>query len=130
MIAQLTEARDKAQSALAEAEIALIEATASAYALREEARRLDAAVAALSGEPSALIEPQEAPKGRIDADLTPEEFDKARLKRQKAKKAELDANNPYANIKCTGCGRKGRISEAFTENGARMLVCRCGNQMF
>ena len=132
MLTQLTKARDAAQSASAEADIALIEATASADALREEARKLNAAVAALSGEPSAQIEPQapkEAREGRLDADLSPEEFEKARLKRQKAKEAEENANNPYSNLKCTGCGRKGRISEVFTENGTRMLECRCGNQM-
>ena len=125
MLTQLTKARDAAQSASAEADIALIEATASADALREEARKLSAAVAALSGEPSALIEPQRPET----ADLSPEEFEKARLKRQKAKEAEENANNPYSNLKCTGCGRKGRISEVFTENGTRMLECRCGNQM-
>lgn len=125
MLTALTKARDAAQSASAEADIALIEATASADALREEARKLSAAVAALSGEPSALIEPQ----GTKKPSTSPEEFDKVRKARQKAKEAEENANNPYSNLKCTGCGRKGRISEVFTENGTRMLECRCGNQM-
>ncbi len=128
MLTELTKARDAAQSASAEADIALIEATASADALREEARKLIAAVAALSGEPSAQIEPQATKRPEM-ADLSPEEFEKERKKRQKARQKELDAENPYFNLKCTGCGVKGRIFETLTKNGGRMLECKCGNQM-
>ena len=146
MLDQLTEARDKAQNELAQAEIALMQSTAAAEVLREEVRRLSAAVAALSGEkapadPSGRTDddviPEEAPQGDIH-EMTPEEFDAERKRKQRQRQKELDAenlaNNPYALVPCGGCGTKGSLRDSFitAPSGAqvRMLVCsKCNNQI-
>ncbi len=152
MLEALTEARNRAQTELASAEIVLLEASAAAGTLREEVDRLKAAVAALSGEapaePPVLLYDLTAPeKGlmsseefdrRSTAELSPEEFDKQRIARQKAAKkarlAEEEANNPLFHLKCSGCGRSGKIFETMMQapSGAtiRMMVCAgCNNQM-
>lgn len=111
----LTDEQNAAQSELAEAEIALLEATARAEAARRAAARLAAAVAAMNGEspPPAAPRQEAAPK-------------------PKPKPAESD--NPLAHAKCAGCGLKGTLVESLrtTPGGAvvRMLECRkCGNQV-
>ena len=128
------EALELAQSESAEAEIALIEASARAEVTRESVMRLESAVAALSGElPPAA--PKTSPE-RVESatkDLSPEEFDKQRKQRQRARQKELDAQNPLAHIKCSGCGRKGTLVDSMIQapSGAtiRMLICgKCGNQ--
>ena len=128
-------ALELAQSELAEAEIALIEASAKAEVARESAARLESAVAALSGEPPPAAATYEAAvaKGRGEPELSPEEFDKQRKKRQRARQKELDAQNPLAHIKCSGCGRKGKMTDSIIQapSGAqvRMMICgSCGNQ--
>lgn len=142
MLAQLTQARDKAQAELAEAEIALMEATAAADALREEERKLSAAVAALSGEPppaalEAATPPatpaESAPAGDIH-EMSPEEFEAQRKRKQRQREKELQAQSPYAEVPCGGCGTKGSLQDSFVTapSGAqlRMLVCtKCNNQM-
>ena len=147
----LKQACGKAQSEMALAELQLAEATAKADALRTEAARLEAAVAALTGEPppaaySAPIEvatPETTPTppnttptpGREDtAEMTKEEFDAHRRQRQAQKRKEEQANNPYAHIKCSGCGSQGTMGETIMQapSGApvRMMVCgSCGNQL-
>jgi outer membrane murein-binding lipoprotein Lpp len=129
MLKELTEARDTAQNALAEAEIALIEANASADVLRVDAQRLNAAVAALNGD----FASQNTPIDPVLPALSSEEFDTARKKRQAAKEKEEQANNPLAHIKCTGCGVRGNLQEQIMTGGAgnpiRMMVCSCGNQI-
>ena len=155
MLSQLTEARDKVQTELAGAEIVLLEATANAGALREEARRLEAAVAVLSGEPPAaapisvvaqeveqLSDTQQVdgspPSRTTMQELSPEEFDAERKRtqrqRDKERKAEELANNPLAHIKCSGCGRTGTMQDTVMQapSGAtvRMMVCyKCNNQV-
>ena len=132
---------ERAQSELAEAEIALIEASAKAEVARDSAARLESAVAALSGDLPPSVAPHSAQvayetavaENRGVADLTPEEFDKQRKKRQRAREKELEAQNPLAHIKCSGCGRKGKMTDSIIQapSGAsvRMMICgSCGNQ--
>lgn len=102
----LQEALDSAQSELAAAEVALLEATARANSARESAARLESAVAALNGS-----SPPPAAKPR-----------------------KKDSNNPLADVKCQGCGSIGKMAEqvvaAPSGTTVRMLVCgNCGNQV-
>lgn len=141
---------DAAQSELAQAEILLLEAKADAESLREKTARLKAAVAALNGEspptaaPSDRVKEQpvsETATGTPDGtphdprdDMTPEEFDADRKRRQRAKEKAQKENNPLAHLKCTGCGQGGHMVEAFLASPSgvpvRMLVCgKCGNQV-
>ena len=128
-------ALELAQSELAAAEIALIEASAKAETARESAARLESAVAALSGEPPPAAGKYESEvlRSRGDSELSPEEFNKQRKQRQRARQKELDAQNPLAHVKCSGCGRKGKMQDTIIQapSGAsvRMMVCgSCGNQ--
>ncbi len=142
-------ARNAAQVETIAAELALIEATARAEAAREASARLEAAVAALNGESatptnSAVAQEVEqssdtrqvdgsTPSRATNADMTPEEFDAERKRRQRAKQKELDAQNPYAQLKCSGCGEIGKLIENIIQAPSgvpvRMLVCNgCGNQ--
>ena len=136
-----TEALDLAQSESAVAEIALIEASAKAETTRESVVRLEAAVAALSGELPSAAPTEPSKDGDIGRalvkrgmeELSAEDFDKQRKKRQKARKKELDAQNPLAHIKCSGCGEKGKLVDSIISapSGAqvRMMICGgCGNQ--
>jgi hypothetical protein len=142
----LDNALDAAQTELAAAEISLVEATARAEAAREAAARLKAAVAALSGEAPPAPEPLPKPLTELPpndppyeeraaaAAMTPEEFDADRKKRQRARQKELDAQNPYANVKCSGCGVIGKMVDQIIQAPSgvpvRMLVCNgCGNQI-
>ncbi len=142
----LRRALDEAQVELGEAEIALCEATARAQAARDEQSKLQAAVAALSGEPppAAAIEVATPESGENEAEntpnrdamheLTPEEFDAERKRRQRLKQKEAEANNPYAHVKCSGCGAKGTMQDTIltAPSGApvRMMTCgSCGNQI-
>ena len=129
------EALELAQVELADAEIASIEASARAEEARQSASRLESAVAALSGEPPpASASRQVQPAGESPAPkLSPEEFDKQRKQRQRAREKELEAQNPLAHIKCSGCGRKGKLVDSIISapSGAqvRMMICGgCGNQ--
>ncbi len=146
----LDSALDAAQSELAAAEIGLAEATARAVTAREGQSRLKAAVAALSGEPPPAAEllPDNSNIAEVidqdvhealtserqaTAELSPEEFDAQRRKRQRAKEKELIAQNPYGTIKCTGCGVKGKLQETLIQAPSgvpvKMLICAgCGNQ--
>ena len=147
MLAQLTEARDSAQNELATAEIALLQATAAANALREDVRKLTTAVAVMSGEavptegsaestevaaPQTPGEPS-APSGDIH-EMTPEEFDAQRKKKQRKRDKELQADSPYAEVPCSGCGTKGSLYDTVIQapSGApiAMLICsKCNNQL-
>ena len=150
LLKQTQEQHETAQETVQAAEIALLEATAAAAAAREAAARLKAAVAALSGEsPSATaFEPpidqnaetqtvpgEQSSERQATADMTPEEFDADRRKKRRKKEKEEQANNPYAHIKCSGCGLTGSMSEQIMQapSGApiRMMICSsCGNQSF
>jgi hypothetical protein len=143
----LEQSLDSAQNELAAAEIALAEANARAETARESAFRLEAAVAAMNGESP----PSAASNGGISAgkpaptdeaagsasnldEMTPEEFDAHRRKRQREREKEELANNPLAHVKCAGCGTNGSMNEQYitAPSGApvRMLVCsNCGNQV-
>lgn len=146
----LKSAAHEAQNELAAAELALIQATARAEQARTEADRYAAAVAALSGEPppAAASVPAEAPTSYESAphapaanaeraaarEMTQKEFDAERKRRQRQKQKEAMANNPYAHIKCSGCGQLGTMQDSIVTapSGAplRMMVCSgCGNQI-
>jgi hypothetical protein len=140
VIEGLQTALDTAQDELAQAEMSLVEASARAEAARLEARKLKAAVAALSGEPppAAAIPPQTTdlptPDRAEQAELSQEEFDKERKRRQRRRKLEEQANNPYGQVKCSGCGKVGHMSPQIhtTSTGApvKLLCCgQCGNQL-
>ncbi len=138
---------DTAQDELTTAELALCEAKARAEAARTAHTRLVSAVAALKGEsPSAIeangaeslettpIDPPTTPKRADAADMSPEEFDKQRRKRLRAKEAEEKANNPLGHVKCPGCGTEGSMQEQMIQTPSgmplRMLVCgKCNNQL-
>lgn len=110
---QLADELDVAQKELAEAEIALLEANATAAGLRETVARLAAATAALNGESP----PSAAP-----------------LPKQERKAPKTKSNNPLADVKCQGCGSIGTMVEDLVAapSGAtvRMLVCnKCNNQV-
>lgn len=112
MLDILEKAANEASEAYAAAEREHLEAAAKAAALRDEAQRLKAAVAALSG-PTEEAKPKKAPK----------------------KAAEVpDPNNPLAHHKCLGCGVVGSTQGQLlqTRGGvSNILVCtRCGNQTF
>ena len=69
------------------------------------------------------------------ADMTEEEFDAYRQKRQRRRQKELDADNPLAQYKCGGCGMQGTSSYQIitAPSGApvRLILCSaCGNQTF
>ena len=151
-------ALDSAQTELAQAEIALAEASARAETAREGQARLAAAVAALSGEPPPAAAPRRPDEDIISdldrttepeaepakhsnphargeaAEMTPEEFDAERKRRQRQRKKEEEANNPYAQMKCSGCNQLGTMNEVImqAQSGApvRMMTCSsCGNQV-
>jgi len=68
-----------------------------------------------------------------NATLSPEEFDAERKRRQRKREKEIQAQNPYGTIKCTGCGVVGKLQETlFTAPSGtpvKMLICGgCGNQ--
>ena len=133
----LDKALDEAQSELASAEIGLAEATARADTARGAQQRLVSAVAALNGESASPTPPTKQPVAEErseTAGMTPEQFDAHRKKRQRQKKKELDAQNPYAQVKCSGCGSKGTLVDTVIQAPSgtplRMLVCgSCGNQI-
>lgn len=157
MLEQMKVALETAQTELAGADIALMEATALQQAAFDTAMRLEAAVAALGGAKTPAAEhsaPQVVSDGSVSGDyvevpntgtgtagihdLTPEEFDAERLrkqrKRDKERKAEALANNPLAHLKCSGCGRVGTMQDTMMQapSGAtvRMMVCfKCNNQI-
>lgn len=159
MLEQMKEAQEKAQTELASADIALMEATARQQSASEAATRLDSAVAALCGEkppakPSAplIIEDThtgerhtvESVPGTIITDkdarreMSYEEFEADRVARQRAAKRaakkEAIANNPLGHLKCNGCGQVGTLQDSMVQapSGAtvRMMVCTsCNNQI-
>lgn len=117
IVQQLSDELDAAQNELAQAEISLLEATARAVSLREQAARLTAAVAAMKGESP----PTAAP---------PTKHEEEPAERPKPQ----ESNDPLAHARCAGCGLKGTLTEVMrsTPGGAivRMLECRkCGNQV-
>lgn len=152
----LEEELDRAQTEQTAAEMALLEAKARASSASESARKLEAAVAALKGEAPPLRDgtatpeqqPENAPKDvqpgenrRKEGepgfdpvtDLTPEEYEEYRRKKDRQKAKEAVQNNPYGQIKCSGCGSQGSLHESMLQapNGGmlKMLVCgKCGNQ--
>lgn len=120
---QLQDELNAAQTALAEAEISLLEANAAATSLREKAARLQAAVAALNGESPLRGEPAKV--------HVPEEGNPGK-ERDRRKQPQND--NPLAHIKCAGCGQKGVMDEQYIQapSGApvKVLICSsCGNQV-
>lgn len=137
-----------AQDEHSEAEICLIEASARAETAREAVSRLEAAVAALNGEtpvgPPAQSSdyeqqgknaerPDHTPERAAMAELSPEEFDEQRKRKQKQRKQDEIDNNPHGTMKCPGCGVIGQMAESVltTAGGGsvRMLVCgNCRNQ--
>ncbi len=148
VLKEVTAARDEAQAELIKAEVALIDATTRSVAAREGADRLEAAVAALSGESTAATVPKlpeftetvnnegtTTVERQAQADLSPEEFDKQRKRRQRKKEKEEIANNPLAHLKCAGCGQLGTLQEVMLEAPSgipiRCMTCsKCGNQVF
>ena len=75
----------------------------------------------------------QTPERAAAAELTPEEFDAQRKKKQKARRQEEIDANPYGTLKCPGCGKTGLLVEnTLTTAGGgivRMLVCGgCKNQ--
>lgn len=142
----LRDALEGAQVELAGAEIALMEASARAAKAREETSRLEAAVAALSGEPppaapsaekeqeSQEITPIPSQNAPSDIqEMSPEEFDAYRKRKQRQKEKEAMENNPFAHIQCSGCGTKGSMSLQMVPAPSgvpiRMMICSgCGNQ--
>lgn len=149
MLDELKKGLQEAQAELAMADIALLEATARAASAKEAAARLEGAVAALTvekppAEPAAhLPVPEEGeiiqPSDREAAkQMSQEEFDAERRRKQNQRRriAEKEAmeNNPYAHIKCSGCGRLGTLQDQVVQapSGAtvKMMVChRCNNQI-
>ena len=151
--AALDKSLHEAQNELAGAEIALLEATARAKEAREASLRLKAAVLALKGETPAVPAevaalsgesppateptatkrlPREEERGLQD--LSPEEFDAQRKKKQRRREKEVQDNNPLAHLKCAGCGTVGTLVDTVTQapSGApvRMMVCsKCNNQV-
>ena len=147
----LAEPLEAAQTELASAEIAFIEASARVEAAREAAQRLEAATAALNGEtpvgppakqgyllkkedyPPIAPPPAQSEERAASAALSPEEFDKERRRKQRKREKEQIANNPLGHLKCPGCGVTGKMSEQIvtTEKGGmiKALICGgCGNQ--
>lgn len=155
---------DTAQTELEGAEIALLEASARAEKARGAVARLKAAVAALSGE-SAPAEPpkqcgiEQRPArdahnveaggsnpspatntpSPTDTEEDIDEWERQRKKklrqREKEREAENLANNPLAQIKCTGCGRAGHLQQTMIQAPSgiplQCIVCSsCGNQTF
>ena len=120
---QLQDELDTAQNALADAEIALLEANAAATDLREKVRRLEAAVAALNGTSPPPAAPQDS---RVSEEGNPG--------KERDPKKQPTNDNPLAHIKCAGCGQKGVMHEEYIQapSGApvKVLVCSsCGNQV-
>jgi len=160
-VSLLSEPLETAQTELAHAELALLEATARVTLARESAGRLAAACAALRGEipggppatpqitgldadngniaevidqniHEALSAPKSAERAAA-AEMSPEEFDKQRKRKQRAREKERIANNPLGHLKCPGCGETGHMSEQIVttaKGGAiKALICgKCGNQ--
>jgi len=149
MLEALKEALHTAQSELALADIALMEATAHQQVAFASATKLASAVAALSGEPSAPVDPLPLPKpmptpeegstpDKSIHEMTPEEFDAQRRRNQAQKRKEDEEwraqNDPLYHMKCTGCGLKGTLSQTVmtAPSGAQvsMKVCtKCNNQI-
>ena len=148
--AALDKSLHEAQNELTGAEIALLEATARAKEAREASLRLKAAVAALSGESppaTALNVPLHGadldskpnnggstPSRAAIQELTSEQFDAERKRRQRKREKEVQDNNPLAHLKCAGCGTLGTLVDTVTQapSGApvRMMVCsKCNNQV-
>ncbi len=135
-------ALEGATAELAGAEIQLIEATARAEVAREAVLRLQNAVAALNGtlvenplkkEDYPPIAPPVSAERKVMQDMTPEQFDAERKRKQRAREKEEIANNPLGHLKCPGCGDVGKLTDAVmtTKGGGtvRMLTCGgCGNQ--
>ncbi len=150
IVEQMEQELQKAQVELVQADVAAIEATTRLEAARSATDKLSAAVAAMNGKtpaeppaPEVLPKPlAKLPEGdlsyedrAIAADMTEEEFDAYRKKRQRARQKQLDADNPLAQYKCGGCGEAGTSSEQIitAPSGApvRLIVCSaCGNQTF
>jgi len=159
IVSQTEAALNESQIELEQAEIAAIEATARAESARDAHTRLKAAVAALKGEtpaepsgpdetgplPVNLPNEEKVPDPGTNipdsasrdetANMTPEEFDAYRKRRQRQRKKELDAQNPLAQYKCGGCGAIGTSTEQIIQapSGApvRLIGCsKCGNQTF
>ena len=139
-------ALQEAQTEKQVADIALMEATARAEVASDAATRLESAVAALEGT-KVPSPPTAACESKADIiidsnderrNLSYEEFEADRKVRQRqakrdAKKA-AEANNPYAHLKCNGCGRTGSLQDTVMRapSGAtvRMMVCSgCNNQI-
>jgi hypothetical protein len=149
MLDVLTKASDAAQIALAEAEVSLLEANARQQSASETAHKLSSAVAALRGEPPPAspkaVTVEEAPRTKdvtsvvehvvsISEDEERKEYERERKRKQRMRQKEIDAQNPYSQMPCTGCGKKGGMSQQIVQapSGAAlsMLICgNCGNQL-
>ncbi len=121
-----------------------------ALSIQPVGQKITVAVAALKGEtmveppaPEVLPKPlAKLPEGDPSYDdraataaMSEEEFDAHRKRRQRARQKELDADNPFAQFKCKGCGALGTSSEQIitAPSGApvRLIACSaCGNQTF
>ena len=152
MLEALKEALHTAQSELALADIALMEATAHQQVAFASATKLASAVAALSGEPSALqltspltgeaIEATESQRRESQTpsihDMTPDEFNAQRKAKQAQKRREDDEwrsqNDPLYHMKCSGCGLTGTLAQTLmtapSGQQVAMKVCtKCNNQI-
>ena len=152
IVEQMEQELQKSQVELVQADVAAIEATTRLEAARSTTDRLTAAVAAMKGaEPSvpilsnAGVDDSGTPDDSVTpalnhdrlatADMSEEEFDAYRKKRQRRRQKELDADNPLAQYKCGGCGMQGTSSEQIiaAPSGVpvRLIGCSaCGNQTF
>jgi hypothetical protein len=132
-----------AQDELAAAQVAATEAVARREEAESGLRKLEAAVAALRGEPPPAS-PTDLPKTTTEpiegndpgkGVLSPEEWEKEQNAKRRKREKELEEQNPLAHVKCSGCGTKGSLAESYIQSPAgtpvRSLVCnKCNNQSF
>jgi hypothetical protein len=127
---------ESAQDELVAAQVAALEAVARREDAEKDVRKLEAAVAALRGEPPPASQPKSAVQEEIEkAVLTPEEWEKQQNAKRRKREKELQEQNPLAHVKCSGCGALGTLTESYIQSPAgtplRSLVCgKCNNQSF
>lgn len=151
-IRELAEERlEEARESLAKSQIGLIEAKVLHEAARLTVVQLEGAVAALSLEtlesevikveiePEPPFDPPDGPlktaegKTRVDPELSREEFEIERRKRQRKIEQKQIDDNPHGTLRCPGCGKTGYMTENIMTTKAggtlRALVCgKCSNQ--
>jgi hypothetical protein len=124
---------ESAQDELVAAQVAALEAVARHEDAEKDVRKLEAAVAALRGEPPPASQPKSAVQEAIEKEvLTPEEWEKEQAAKRRKREKELQEQNPLAHVKCSGCGTKGSLAESYIQSPAgspvRTLVCSKCNE--